>query len=524
MHIGSWSCCLVAIASCTPSSPGYFVDVAEPRAVVVAYIGQQADELNASENARLSARREALEIDDAEMTRRGRQLDARLAELYAQKAEYAQKRLARAEAMAATMERQADECRADDCTRQNQQRHAMSALVARARRNARVLTGEATRYRTRARGNPEGATDTSPPPIALASQSATTMESPFGDGPVTIERARELLRPDPSERELDDAVKEALAARRGREDPEDLRVAHLTMRGDSFSLTEFDFAHENGQEQHREVGSSNYSIIQMDGFTRVLSEHAFHTRLVDILGVKEGQRCLRGSHSKSHHLERCDASGVRLPLMQTGRVAGVDTRRTISMTDRGLFAIGYDSRLGFVNSLGLGVRGGLEWSTRTFGVGSFERWKLAALAGVQGELLIDVGDETEYVGSLRPELVLRITRTRAFQLEPDVAYEHDPGVAVHLALGSSIDSLGRVGISGAMTARLTKSGGVFARWDRYRGQSGNNILGGLELNEGLGFKGIGAFAGGMLLFALGYYAVEACRNADPCFRFNAGED
>lgn len=113
-------------------------------------------------------------------------------------------------------------------------------------------------------------------------------------------------------------------------------------------------------------------------------------------------------------------------------------------------------------------------------------------------------------GSFRPELVLRVTRASAF--------EHHAGVAVYLALGGSVDSLGRVGVSAGVTVRFTRLGGVFARWDRYQGQAGNNILGRLALNDGLGVKSVARCA--QLVFIAMSHAVMVCDKGRCCCRLD----
>jgi hypothetical protein len=158
------------------------------------------------------------------------------------------------------------------------------------------------------------------------------------------------------------------------------------------------------------------------------------------------------------------------------------------VTPRSLPYYAYDGELGSMLGLSGGLAAGVQLQTEGDGHGVFSRWKLAALAGVDVDLGINVSKESEseprFVAAATPELILRGGRSEVFHLEPGVNVETRRETLLDLAAGPRFDSYGRHGLSLRATLRPGISlGGVTVRYSRYADGRGSSVIVGLELAD-----------------------------------------
>lgn len=97
-----------------------------------------------------------------------------------------------------------------------------------------------------------------------------------------------------------------------------------------------------------------------------------------------------------------------------------------------------------------------------------------------------------------------------------LAFETSPGWAFDVAVGASVDSLERLGVSTSAALRLERIGGLYARWDVYRGVSGTNFVAGLEVNDAPGVAGALGVLGAIAIGALAVAISRACDEPGEC--------
>lgn len=544
MRTFSSLCSIWLLSGCFSTSKGYFVDIRQPSAEVVEHVRARATALNERENARLVQGQAGLAAEDSQKTANIPRLDVQLAGLYADKVLHVARRLDWAKQLKLAARSVAEKCSEkflktkNECDSLYSTRDAMPGIVKEVSAQLEAAQRAADDYAARRAAHPdvhpganrvpESAPPVISPPSTVEPSAEPTLEptepppesSPFGNEPITRDVARRLLEPDAIESALDDRIRALQSARDAAEERTGLRVANLAVHATAFSHAEQQVTYENGQEQRTSTQTSNYDIHELEGVTRITSAAPFATDVLKVLGVTSAASCIDGSDDQIFGLHQCDERAADLALTRTGRVGGIDTRRTTPSTLRTLLTVGNDSRLDTVMSLSIGGRSGLEHPLRDHGVDTFHRWKFAALLGAQGEITVDyakeLDDDPRFIWSFRPALGLRIARTSAFQFKEALAYEIGPSYEADLALGLILDSLGRKGLSASATARIGRLGGLYARWERYSGQAGNSYAAGLELNGALGARSAAAGVVVVLLGALLVGIVNLCDEPDEC--------
>lgn len=99
------------LTSCFPDRTGYFVDVAQPRAEVVAHLKQKAVENNSRSQADLAKGEGAQTEEDRQQLARIVELDVQLASVYAEKVTYVARRLLLAKTVHVQAIQEAETCR-----------------------------------------------------------------------------------------------------------------------------------------------------------------------------------------------------------------------------------------------------------------------------------------------------------------------------------------------------------------------------------------------------------------------------
>lgn len=528
MRLNIWYLAIVlgalAVLSACSTTNRYFVDIDKPRAQVVSQLQREAAALDHRATAHVRERRASLSPEEVTRLALLQQIVADLLELYLTKIEMLTIRIVRAGAMRAEAKRRLSSCR----LRILKSQHSCDDLLATRAflrkeepRLRREIEDTEKAYRSLhnwlARTDHESelpSTDGKHAPGSVLPIGRPS--SPYAGYKVTVERSREMLAPYQDEVELD-ANLASLEAQRitlGGQEP-----GRLVVTEDSFRY-EFPRADGNPGVGRSEVTrTSDYQIYDVDGGTRIASRKRIDGDVERILTLKSDKAC-RKHDSDWIGLRICPTRADESPVLRRGHMTGYDTSRVHLSTVRSLFLGGSDPRLDAVVGYGLGIQFGLLNTAHNRGFGSFWRWNVAVLTGLQGEVMVDVRkdveDDPRSVWSLRPELVLRVAWSRAFQLHPSKAYDIGPGPALDLAIGGALDSLGRQGIYGSASVRFLYAGGIYTRWERYRGQDGTSFVAGFDLNGALGTRSTLVGLGAVLLGTVVIGLARLCDEPHEC--------
>lgn len=523
---------LLWLPGCVASKKGRFVDLVTPEPSLLQGLENQARTFNASERAKAEraleeaqARQRQYADTELERNQRARELWARRLRLLERRRELA---IAAREAFYA---HQAP-CRAIlDLSVSDDRCQEMKRIEVLAQRRSGELSRLIEQAEARLGSNPPGASSRMSSEEAASSPANTPQPLPFFDRDLSERQVAHMLAPTPEELAVDADIAAARSERMAQDEPVRVEETQIDVSYGSIRIHRLRHAIEDG-EPRRELMSTNvYRAFELDGMTRVLSEQPFDEEIIDLLAVEgSARRCLQEEDVLG--LLLCKSRRLDSPVVQTGAINVADGSRssTTPINPRTLVYGGTDPAMGGVLGFGLGIRAGYQLLRPHLGHGEFSRWKLAAMIGLQGDVLVDLSkdydDQPRSVASLRPEIAIRFGRSAAFRLTPDASYETGDGVSLDLSAALTIDSFERRGASLSATLRpFIDTGGIYVRWDRYSKGQGDAWLGGVELSDELApipavVAGVLGLSAAIVLIANGIYDCDAnpdCRDGSSTF-------
>jgi hypothetical protein len=300
------------------------------------------------------------------------------------------------------------------------------------------------------------------------------------------EQARALLAASEREQVLD----RELASRRAQRiaPPEDAPIEDVEIEVSAYgNLRLARYAHRRvgGERKREHVDTRAYPLVELGGRTRLLLEGdaELDPEVAGMFGFAVGTPCLFGTLQPFVQHCRGPTEGVSAGSLS----AQTFSSSRFPKTPRAVPHYTYDEELGSMLGLSGGFAAGPQLRTGD-GRGTFSRWSVAALLGVDVDLAFNLSkaaeSEPRAVASVTPELVIRAGRSEAFELVPGRIIETGRATLVDLAAGARFDSYGRHGLSVRATVRPTVPLlGATVRYNRYADERGSSIVVGVELAD-----------------------------------------